>query len=75
MAYARAKKDFLFLETIAELDDQVSLMDDLSEFMASPTKAFACGLYERAIGLWFSEHGTEGHGRRATNIADRYFLR
>jgi len=74
MAYAQAKKDFLYLETIAELDDQVSLMDDLAEFMANPTKDFARRMYEQAIDLWFVEHGVDGHGRRATNIADRYFL-
>jgi hypothetical protein len=74
MGYAQAKKDFLFLETIAELNDQVTLMDELQNFMASPTRAFAANLYEQAIDLWFNEHGTEGHGRRAANIADRYFI-
>lgn len=73
MAFAQAKKDFLFLETIAELDDQVTLMDDLHELMANPSRAMACKMYERAIDLWFDEHGEDGHGRRVRNIADRYF--
>lgn len=72
MAYAKARKDFEFLETVVQLNDWVSLMDDLEEFMRKPNKLYAQGLYERGIGLWFQENGTEGHGRRVSNIAERY---
>jgi hypothetical protein len=70
--YARARKDFEYLETIVELNDQVSLMDELENFMRCPTKAFAATLYESGITLWFGEHGADGHGRRVTAIAERW---
>lgn len=72
ITYARARKDFEYLETIEELDDWVSLMDDLTEFMQKPNKKFAQGLYENAISLWFGEHGVEGHEQRVVSIAERY---
>lgn len=72
ITYARARKDFEYLETIAELNDWVSLMDDLTEFMQKPNKNFAQGLYETAISLWFGQHGVDGHGRRAIAIAERH---
>lgn len=72
MTYARARKDLEYLETITPLNDWVELMSDLEAFMRSPNKLYAAGLYERAIGLWFQENGTDGHGRRASAIAERW---
>lgn len=70
--YAQARRDLEHLETIFQLNDWVELMSDLESFMRNPNKQYAQGLYERAIGLWFSEHGVEGHGRRTDGIADRW---
>lgn len=69
--YARARKDFEYLETITPLNDWVELMSDLESFMKNPNKQYGMGMYERAIGLWFNENGTN-HNRRIDAIAERW---
>lgn len=69
MTYARARKDFEFLETIAELEDQVELDAERQDLMQDPTKKRAMQMYESAIDLWFREHGVTEKTRR---IAERH---
>lgn len=47
------------MEKIAELDDKITISDELENFMRNPTKAFAMMLYEWSIEKWFEEHGIE----------------
>lgn len=54
--YTQARSDFEYLETFAELDDQVELDGERENLMRDPTKARAAQMYESAIGLWFGEH-------------------
>lgn len=56
--YEQARRDFEFLETLAELDDQVELDAQREALMRSPTKAFAAKMYEAAILLWLAENGS-----------------
>jgi len=83
--YAQTRKDFEFLESVVELDDWVTLMDEIEWFMQTPTKAFATKLYEGAISVWFSEQGLANgledmsgvpsqHRRRIRGIARRHYL-
>ena len=58
MNYDQARKDFEYLETLAELYDQVELDAQRLDLMQNPTKARACQMYKAAIGLWFTEHGS-----------------
>ena len=76
VGYAQARRDFEYLETIAELDDQVTLAADLIEFMETPTKKFAAELYCGGIDLWFGEHRLHPKPltRRARGIAKRHFI-
>ena len=71
--YSQAKADMEFLESIAELDDWVSIHDEMRPFMDSPTKAKAADLFESAIGRWFSEHGTLLESTH--EIAERHGIR
>lgn len=54
--YKTARSDFEFLETLADLVDQVDLDAEREELMREPTKAHARNMYEDAISLWFKEH-------------------
>lgn len=56
MSYAQVRKDYEYLETFAELDDQVELDAERENLMRDPTKARAAQMYESAISLWFTEH-------------------
>lgn len=71
MSYAVTRKDFEYLETIAELDDWVTIMDEVENFMRKPNKEFASGLYETAISKWFDEHGYV-EDKLARRIARKY---
>lgn len=73
MAYAQARKDFEYLETIREIPDFVEIDANMIPFLRNPTKAFAASLYEQAIELWFSQCGMPDD-RRARRIAERYYL-
>lgn len=56
MAYAQARKDFEYLETIIELDDTVAcFMDNVVELMENPKKQMAEEMYISGILLWFGE--------------------
>lgn len=69
--YAQARSDFEYLETFAELDDQVELDAERQNLMRDPTKARAARMYESAIGLWFAEH-PDFDAPRLRRIAGRY---
>lgn len=58
--YDRARKDMEFLESIRELDDWVSIEDEMVNLMRNPTKEKAAELYSSAIGLWFQEVSMDG---------------
>lgn len=75
MTYARARKDFEFLQTLAELNDQVELDAERQCLMENPTKRYAMGMYESAIRLWFHEHGSQCgalDNRMVRAIAERH---
>lgn len=55
--YAKARRDFEYLESVAELDDQVELDADRLALMREPTKARASRMYIEGITFWFGEHG------------------
>lgn len=76
MSYAQARKDFEFLEALAELYDQVELDAERLNLMRNPTKAFAEKLYRSAITLWFQEHGRKHWPNEYHRvIASRYGIR
>jgi len=70
--YAQARADFEYLETLAELDEQVELDAERLSLMQNPTKARAAEMYVSSINLWFSEHGIPRSDPRAVEIAKRY---
>jgi hypothetical protein len=75
MAYAQARKDFEYLETIHELVDWVEIQGDTISLMREPTKAKGEEFYKSCIALWFQEHRlNDGYDltRRARAIAYRY---
>lgn len=78
IGYDQARADFEYLEKWAELDDQVSIMSYMTQFMQNPTKAFAAKLYCASVRLWFHEHGCEPRGNRDPRvyvIANRHVCR
>lgn len=71
--YSEARADFEYLETLAELDDQVELDAQREALMQNPTKTFAAKLYVSAIRLWLQEHWNDFvHIERVRNIEDRW---
>jgi hypothetical protein len=71
--YKTARADFEYLETLADLDDQVDIDSQREELMREPTKAKAADLYEQCISLWFGEHrGEFADLARVCRIATRY---
>lgn len=73
MAYAKARSDFEYLESLAELGDQVELDSERIYLMQEPTKQRACDMYESAIRLWFGENGGSfDTNRRVRGIRERY---
>ncbi len=73
VSYRQARSDFTYLETLAELEDQVSLMDDLHRLLKSPNQATAGDMYCDAVALWFQEHH-EAHDddKRVQRIRERH---
>lgn len=55
-SYDRARSDFEFLESIAELTDQVDLDSRREELMRDPTKATAAKMYVSGVQLWLQQH-------------------
>lgn len=70
--YSVARRDFEFLETLAELADQMELDACRGDLMKNPTKAHAAELYEAAISLWFVEHSGKFDNKRVKAIVRRY---
>lgn len=74
MAYAKARKDFEYLETIEPLDDWVEIQGDMLALMEDPTKKKAEEYYLSCIGLWMQEATLQRRDltRRAKSIKERY---
>lgn len=66
--YATVRRDFEYLESIAELDDQVGLDAARLTLMENPTKAQAAKMYLSGILSWFSQHGSD----EAPHLAEVY---
>ncbi|TDW21049.1 hypothetical protein EV128_12218 [Rhizobium azibense] len=75
MAYAKARKDFEYLETIAELDDWVEIDGQVRDLMENPSKKKAEELYSACIGLWMQEAHMRKREltKRAKTIRERYY--
>lgn len=74
LTYAQARSDFEYLESLAELNDQVELDSDRLDLMQNPTKETAKRLYMSGIRLWFLEHDNRfADDARAAEIFARYF--
>jgi hypothetical protein len=54
--YAQCRKDFEYLESIAELDDWAEYHADMHLLLQNPTKAKAAEFYNKMIGQWLWEH-------------------
>lgn len=67
--YAKARADFEYLESVAELSDQIELDARRLELMQTPTKAKAGDMYWSGITLWFSEHGSD-HNEKVAAIEE-----
>jgi len=74
MSYAQARKDFEFLETLAELTDQVELDAQRLDLMRNPTRALAGQMYRTAIELWLREHRANFQIGSVDAIAEAYNL-
>lgn len=74
MSYAQARKDFEFLETLAELTDQVELDAQRLDLMQNPTRQNARRLYVAAICMWFAEHRAKFPIGAVDAIAQAYNL-
>ena len=79
MTYDEAKRDYLYLDAICEVDDLVSVDDECFLLMANPTKTKAKGMYVSCIGLWFDERRLHGNPSmtleqeiEVSYIAERY---
>lgn len=54
--YAKARRDFEYLESVTHLSDQVELDGEREALMQNPTKEKAADMYISGICLWFQEH-------------------
>jgi hypothetical protein len=73
ISYAKARADFEYLESLAELVDQVELDAEREGLMRDPTKARAARMYADGISLWFYEHrGRFSDDKRVQAISERY---
>ena len=69
--YDKARKAFEYLESLAELEDQVELDAERESLMRNPTKSKAADIYEKAIRLWAGEHAPHSDPR-ARKICEDY---
>jgi len=76
--YSTARRDFEWLEQIAELEDQDDLDARREELMQNPTKSRAAEMYQCAIRSWFGQHQIsvvpDYKKRRANQIFDRHAI-
>lgn len=70
--YDTARADYEYLETFAELNDQVELDARRQDLMRDPSLDFAANLYATGIALWFFEHRGEFEDARINEIARRW---
>ena len=74
--YAQSRRDYEYLNSLAEVGDLVCIDSEMFSLMQSPTKRHAAVLYQSAIELWFGEHGENAEllTRRAKGIRRRHGL-
>lgn len=73
--YAKARRDFEYLEGLADYTDQVELDAERLDLMQEPTKDRAACMYESGIGGWFREHGDSfDDDARVRRIRADYYL-
>lgn len=71
--YADVRRTFEYLESLAELTDQVELDASRIDLMRTPTKAMAASMYLSAIHMWLAEHGSHyADDFNVTQIAEEY---
>lgn len=71
--YREAREAFEYLETLAELEDQVEIDASRLDLMRNPTKALAADMYGRCIALWMGAHfGAFDHVERVRDIHDDF---
>jgi hypothetical protein len=61
--YAESKKDWGYLQSLAELVDQVEEVDWFEGLLENPTKTKANELYRSRIETWFEERLTGRTGK------------
>lgn len=71
--YDTVRRDFEYLEGVAELDDCVEIDAQVFDLLRNPTKRKAAEIYEGGICAWFGEHkSTFAHDPEVRRIADTY---
>lgn len=71
--YDQARADFEYLETLAELSDQVEIDAQRLDLMQNPTRERAAKMYASCIQLWMQEHqDTYVTNPNVRDIEDRY---
>jgi len=71
--YETVRRDFEYLESVAELDDCVEIDAQMFDLLRNPTKRKAALIYEGAICSWFQEHqSTFAHDQEVVRIANAY---
>lgn len=73
VSYAKARADFEYLESVAELDEQVDLDARRLELMENPTKETAADMYCAGITLWFDQHCDNHDGDRKVAAIRKYY--
>lgn len=74
--YAQSRRDYQYLDSLAEVYDLVEIDAQVFGLMENPTKKLAAEMYQSAISLWFNEHGDDPDllTRRAKGIRKRHGL-
>lgn len=72
-SYTQAREDFEYLETLAQLTDQVDLDSDRETLMRNPSFTQAAKMYANGCRLWMGEHRSDfDHLERVLEIKERY---
>lgn len=73
MSYEQTRRDFEYLEELAEVEDMVTIDAVVWDLMRDPTKKHAEKMYLSSINLWFGEHGGDfDDDDRVLDIRDRH---
>jgi hypothetical protein len=72
--HAKAVRDYQYLDSVQEVDDIVTAMDEVEFLMMDPTKKRATDMLEGLISIWFSEASLDGRSMDAkTKRIARYY--